>query len=181
MKTCRRGHRAEAEAPLCRATARSQESVPSPKTQPSQPGHGLTQAPDPRGSLSVGTAHLGPGGGGDVPTGMDSEETLQIYSTSAPESPRQLWLPEVVALSLMPAPAPPPSPPPSLQRTGLDRILDPPIPPQPFQLSPPAAGTAPTPWSCCQPGQGACEGRGLRPHGAPQALMPPRWRCQAPP
>lgn len=28
---------------------------------------------------------------------MDSEETLQIYSTSAPESPRQLWLPEVVA------------------------------------------------------------------------------------
>lgn len=51
----------------------------------------------------------------------------QIYSTSAPESPGQLWLPRGVALSLMPALVPPPSPPPSLQRMGLDRILVPPF------------------------------------------------------
>lgn len=168
---------AEAEAPLCGATAWRQESIPSPKTQP---GPGPTQAPDPqdlpvlelpilalvrrRCSHSDGlrgdtadlqhlnprepTAAVAPQGGG----------TQRDACSSASSKPSSI---------------------PAEDGAGLD-----PGPPHPSlscnQLLPPAAGTAPTPRSC-QPGQGACEASGLTPHGAPQALMPPGWRCQAPP
>ena len=90
-------------------------------------------------------------------------DTLQIYSTLTPQTPRQPQLPETAALSPTPAPVPPPSLPPSLQRTGLNGILNP--PPRPSLAVPANASGSrrvSTPLSCCQPGQGACEASGLQ-------------------
>lgn len=84
---------------------------------------------------------------------------LQIYSTPTPQTPRQPQLPETVALGPTPAPAPLPSPPPSLQRSGLDGILNPPLPGPSSALPANASGSwhVSTPLSCCQTGQGEHE------------------------
>lgn len=138
--------------PLCRrqaaagTTAWSWGGITSPETQPSPAwGYNLSQDSCPTGCLSLlellvfalveeeaspTKAQGWHGLGGDA---------SQIYSTSTPQTPRQPRLPETAALSPTPAPAPPPS----LQRTGLDGILNPPIPPWLFQLTPPAAGMSP--------------------------------------
>lgn len=81
---------------MCAATAQSQESIPNPKTQPSQPGHGLTQAPDPQHLSVLELLILA------LVEEMFPQGWIRKGHCRFTESPRQLWLPKVVALSLMP-------------------------------------------------------------------------------
>lgn len=142
--------------------ARSRDGITSPRHGRAQPGGMIRPRFLPYGvSLTVGTAPVEEetfptkAQGWHGPRG----DTLQIYSISTPQAPWQPQLPETVALSPTPAPAPPPSPPPSLQRTGLDRILNP-----PSLLGRSGSGSrhVSMPLSCCQPGHEARRARGLQ-------------------